>query len=778
VSTSAVSSEPPRALAGTPREATRAHEPPWVAALSSRALAFAALALLAGVRFAALLTHAPVLRVAGVACACATAGAALAATARLRHGGSRARLFTAASAALRLAILALATYVALLAAGASAAHALPWHWGRLVDEVTSGLNALDGRWPYAGGVAHARLAVMLAVPAVVVPAAALAFWPGARRGGARRACALALLLGMYATAAINEPRGAWQVQGALLLALLCAWAWAWRSRPLDPLRAFAWALAGGLAALLLAGALDARSPLLHYRAWDPFGPAYPATSFDWNQTFGPLRWPNTNEVMVEVAARAPRLWRATTLDEFDGTGFVRSRAAQAAAAQDGLRQLDPRWVERVSFAVRGLRSAELLSPGEILYAALEGEGLSHLRPIASDGTVRVSAAPPPSGDRYTITAYAPRPSAAELRAAPDSFPAAYARYTRFALPLARGHVRGTGPSVGSSELVRRARTGARETILVSGADAALVEASPYARVYGLARGLAAGASSEYEVVARTLAFLHRGFAYSEAPPLRAYPLAAFLLRDRRGFCQQFAGAMALMLRMDGVPARVAAGFLPGSRSAATGLYSVTAHDAHSWVEVYFPSFGWVAFDPTPPAPALTGDRARAGDAGASGRPQGSAPATVQGAAARSRGRAARSRPRGGSGALATAAIVLASLLAVGMIAALLASRARVRRGFAGDAEGAVRELARAFAALGAPLGTGVTLMELERRLKLSREPRAARYVRLLRERRYSPAGVGVPALPTRRDRRLLRKALRARRGPLARVRALYALPPG
>jgi transglutaminase-like putative cysteine protease len=55
-----------------------------------------------------------------------------------------------------------------------------------------------------------------------------------------------------------------------------------------------------------------------------------------------------------------------------------------------------------------------------------------------------------------------------------------------------------------------------------------------------------------------------------------------------------------MLRMIGIPARVAAGFRTGAYHSATGAYSVSARDAHSWVEVYFTGIGWVPFDPTPP----------------------------------------------------------------------------------------------------------------------------------------------------------------------------------
>jgi hypothetical protein len=92
-----------------------------------------------------------------------------------------------------------------------------------------------------------------------------------------------------------------------------------------------------------------------------------------------------------------------------------------------------------------------------------------------------------------------------------------------------------------------------------------------------------------------------GFTYDESPP-RAGAFEAplvFFLESKRGYCQQFAGAMALMLRYLGVPARVAAGFTSGSYNADKHEWTVTDHNAHTWVEVYFPKYGWVPFDPTP-----------------------------------------------------------------------------------------------------------------------------------------------------------------------------------
>ena len=92
----------------------------------------------------------------------------------------------------------------------------------------------------------------------------------------------------------------------------------------------------------------------------------------------------------------------------------------------------------------------------------------------------------------------------------------------------------------------------------------------------------------------------RSYLYSLTPPATNYqsPYAAFLFGTHTGFCQHFAGAMAILLRFNGVPARVAVGFTTGRR-VARSTFVVTRNDAHAWVEAYFPQIGWVSFDPTP-----------------------------------------------------------------------------------------------------------------------------------------------------------------------------------
>ena len=78
------------------------------------------------------------------------------------------------------------------------------------------------------------------------------------------------------------------------------------------------------------------------------------------------------------------------------------------------------------------------------------------------------------------------------------------------------------------------------------------------------------------------------FTYSETPPKASVTLDGFLFDAKQGYCQQFSGAMALLLRMAGIPARVVTGFSTGATDIKTGEYVVRDFDAHSWVEAYYP----------------------------------------------------------------------------------------------------------------------------------------------------------------------------------------------
>jgi hypothetical protein len=86
------------------------------------------------------------------------------------------------------------------------------------------------------------------------------------------------------------------------------------------------------------------------------------------------------------------------------------------------------------------------------------------------------------------------------------------------------------------------------------------------------------------------------------------PVAYFLFEGKQGNCDYFASAMAVMLRTLGIPARVITGFRGGVFNDITSQYVVRMRNAHSWVESYFPEYGWSSFDPTPSADPSQLDR--------------------------------------------------------------------------------------------------------------------------------------------------------------------------
>ena len=134
------------------------------------------------------------------------------------------------------------------------------------------------------------------------------------------------------------------------------------------------------------------------------------------------------------------------------------------------------------------------------------------------------------------------------------------------------------------------------------------------RILELSKSITGRAPSSYDKAIAIEAYLRTRFTYTlklTGKP-SADPLAHFLFETRAGHCEYFASAMTIMLRTLGIPAREVNGFLPGEYNDLAGDYIVRASDAHSWVEVYFPSHGWVTFDPTPAGPEEFGLLSRLG----------------------------------------------------------------------------------------------------------------------------------------------------------------------
>ena len=128
---------------------------------------------------------------------------------------------------------------------------------------------------------------------------------------------------------------------------------------------------------------------------------------------------------------------------------------------------------------------------------------------------------------------------------------------------------------------------------------------PYPRAAALARSVTARDGNTYDKVESLIAWIAKHTRYSTAIP----PLAPgqdtvdeFLFGNRTGFCEQISTALAVMLRSIGIPAREAVGYVPGPYNPITDLYDVQANDAHAWVQVLFPGYGWQSFDPTAVVP--------------------------------------------------------------------------------------------------------------------------------------------------------------------------------
>ncbi|MEI4271009.1 DUF3488 and transglutaminase-like domain-containing protein [Klenkia sp. LSe6-5] len=312
------------------------------------------------------------------------------------------------------------------------------------------------------------------------------------------------------------------------------------------------------------------------------------------------------------------------------------------------------------------------------------------------------------------------------------------------------------------------------------------------RVQTLVGQLTVGARTPDERVRAVFDFLTdraNGFVYSlsTSPGTTGDDLADFLER-RRGYCEQYAGAMAVLVRAAGVPARVVLGYTPGQLQP-DGSRVVTTGDAHAWVEVFYADLGWVPFDPTPIAgaravnlPWATRADVAAAESAAAAAPTSAAPAAPSAQLDRDDAFSPVAAP-GPTGGLPWAAVagwggsglgVLALLAAPGLVRWAVARR----RWAAGDPGAVWDELSAVATDLGSPLRATGTPRQLGRDLLDRTGPAASAAVAVLAdalEREvYAPAPAPSPGLvPAARS---VETALRRSSTRRARVRARL-LPP-
>ncbi len=126
------------------------------------------------------------------------------------------------------------------------------------------------------------------------------------------------------------------------------------------------------------------------------------------------------------------------------------------------------------------------------------------------------------------------------------------------------------------------------------------------RVFDLAEQLAQGQDNPYDI-AKAIETYVRRFPYNDQIPGPGPGQDAadyFLFEEKQGYCDYYATAMAVMLRHLGIPTRLAQGYATGQYDALTDSYRLVEKDAHTWVEVYFPTYGWIPFEPTSSEPVV------------------------------------------------------------------------------------------------------------------------------------------------------------------------------
>jgi transglutaminase-like putative cysteine protease len=263
--------------------------------------------------------------------------------------------------------------------------------------------------------------------------------------------------------------------------------------------------------------------------------------------------------LLSVRSQTPRYLRLTALENFDGQLFT-LRALNATR--------DNRVSEGLPKPRLGGTTAQVSADISVttrfneLYLPVPGiptkiKGLTgDWRLAAPTGTI-FSTRTSTVGVRYQVDATAPNPTRAELEAATGPTPADLAVDTALPDDL--------DPRLRQlvESITRNART-------------------PYEKVYAIQQHLR-GPLFTYDLTG--------------APTTQEGALAEFLFDSHRGYCEQFASAMTVLVRMLHLPARVAIGFVPGEQQA-DGSYLITNRQAHAWPEVWFPSIGWVSFEPT------------------------------------------------------------------------------------------------------------------------------------------------------------------------------------
>ncbi len=264
--------------------------------------------------------------------------------------------------------------------------------------------------------------------------------------------------------------------------------------------------------------------------------------------------------VLRVTTDRPGYIRLVTVPEFDGVGWREAEASEGLPLAPGAELPDPGRGEEATVRIeimKDLGQGYIPAPSSAIGSI---EGITG-RTVRYDGDLWNASVDRPlsEGDIYEVTTYRPEVTAEALRNIP------------FFNTLEGGRYTGVPDDLDAR---------VREIALLWTADADNV----FDKVVAIEERLHSSGEFGYQVDTQL-----QGGSSS---------ILEFLTETRAGFCQQFATSMAAMLRSIGIQSRVVVGYATGV-PVAPGEYSVTTDVAHAWVEVWFPGWGWMPFEPTP-----------------------------------------------------------------------------------------------------------------------------------------------------------------------------------
>jgi len=348
------------------------------------------------------------------------------------------------------------------------------------------------------------------------------------------------------------------------------------------------------AAFLALGLLTVVPTLAHpglpqLAGWDPFRLAPgPEVVFNWRQNYPLLLDPDRDYPIMRVTSPVVTYWRANVLDVFTGDSWIsRGTFLTQVDGVDMIRDV-PAGEQPIlgrkatqTFEVDGLHTTYLFTGGYPTRLTL-GEAVRVYSSSAMALRAEKSLGP---RFQYAVEVVIPQVRPEDLVGLGRDYPETVKLlYEDLPLPTAEEARQAGGVD---QEWLGQGETAGRWVAEFQG-------------IYALNDSIVGEADDPYEVALRIERYLRTHYRYELEPRASSMrsAYAAFLLDTKQGFCQHFAGAMALLLRLNGIPARVAVGFVTGEE-IASHVYQVTTNNAHAWVEAYFPGYGWLSFDPTP-----------------------------------------------------------------------------------------------------------------------------------------------------------------------------------